>query len=330
LNKFSDYISNNFLLALAPMEDITDSAFRQVCKSFGADLLVTEFIAADGLIREAEKSRRKLNFIETERPLGIQIFGNNVDSVVAAVKIAEEAGPDFIDLNFGCPVKKVVDKGGGAALLKDIPKMIHITTEVVKSTHIPVTVKTRLGWDEKSIVIHDLAEQLQDVGIVLLTIHGRTKAQMYKGEANWIPIGEVKNNPRIHIPIIGNGDIDSPEIALVVKNKYGVNGIMIGRAAIGNPWIFRDIKEYLNSGNKPQPVSIRERIEVVTRQITRSINNKGERLAILETRKHYSGIFRALPDFKPFRMKLVVAENKEEVFNIFNEIENFYSSEDLQ
>jgi tRNA-dihydrouridine synthase B len=307
------------------MEDITDSSFRQVCKSFGADLLVTEFIAADGLIREAEKSRRKLNFVEMERPLGIQIFGNNVDSMVSAVKIAEETNPDFIDLNFGCPVKKVVDKGGGAALLKDIPKMIQITLQVVKSTRIPITVKTRLGWDDNNIVIFNLAEQLQDAGISMLTIHGRTKSQMYKGIANWIPIGDVKNNPRIHIPIIGNGDIDSCEMAMEVKNKYGINGIMIGRAAIGNPWIFRDIKEYLNSGKSPQSVSIQERIGVVTSQLKRSINNKGERLAILETRKHYNGIFRALPDFKTFRMKLVVAESKEEVFNIFNEIERFYT-----
>ncbi len=324
MNNFSDYISTQFVLALAPMEDITDSAFRQICKSFGADIVVSEFIAADGLIREAEKSRRKLDFLEMERPLGIQIFGNNVESVVAAVKIAEEANPDFIDLNFGCPVKKVVDKGGGAALLKDIPKMIHITSEVVKSTYLPVTVKTRLGWDEKSIVIHNLAEQLQDVGIAMLTIHGRTKAQMYKGEANWIPIGEVKNNPRIQIPIIGNGDIDSPEIALEVKNKYGVNGIMIGRAAIGNPWIFRDIKDFLNKGKKAQTVSVHERIEVVKGQLQSSISHKGERLAVLETRKHYSGIFRALPDFRPFRMKLVVADSLEEVYVIFNEIEEFY------
>jgi tRNA-dihydrouridine synthase B len=326
LNNFSDYISNNFVLALAPMEDITDSSFRQICKSYGADLMVTEFIAADGLIREAEKSRRKLNFHEMERPLGIQIFGNNVESVVAAVKIAEEAKPDFIDLNFGCPVKKVVDKGGGAALLKDIPKMIQITSEVVKSTNIPVTAKTRLGWDEKSIVIYSLAEQLQDAGIAMLTIHGRTKSQMYKGEANWGPIGDVKNNPRMHIPVIGNGDIDSPESALLVKNKYGVNGIMIGRAAIGNPWIFRDVKEYLNSGQTPMLVSIQERIAVVTDQLLRSINHKGERLAILETRKHYSGIFRALPDFKPFRMKLVIAESLEEVFSIFRELESFYAN----
>ncbi len=324
MNNFSNYISTHFVLALAPMEDITDSAFRQICKSFGADIVVSEFIAADGLIREAAKSRRKLDFLETERPLGIQIFGNNVESVVAAVKIAEETNPDFIDLNFGCPVKKVVDKGGGAALLKDIPKMIHITSEVVKSTHLPVTVKTRLGWDEKSIVIHNLAEQLQDVGIAMLTIHGRTKAQMYKGEANWIPIGEVRNNPRIQIPIIGNGDIDSPEIAVDVKNKYGVNGIMIGRAAIGNPWIFRDIKDFLNNGKKSQTVSVHERIEVVKGQLQSSISHKGERLAVLETRKHYSGIFRALPDFRPFRMKLVVADSLEEVYAIFSEIEEFY------
>lgn len=325
MTDFREYINNNFVLALAPMEDITDSAFRQLCKSFGADLLVTEFIAADGLIREAEKSRRKLNFEEVERPLGIQIFGKNVESVVAAVKIAEAANPDFIDLNYGCPVKKVVNKGGGAALLKDIPKMIHMTTEVVKSTKLPITVKTRLGWDEKNIVIQDLAERLQDTGIAMLTIHGRTKSQMYKGTADWGPIGEIKNNPRIHIPIIGNGDIDSPEMALEAKNKYGVNGIMIGRAAIGNPWIFRDIKEYLNSGKKTPPPLIKERIAVCTQHIMSSINNKGERLAVLETRKHYSGIFRALPDFKPFRMKLVHAENKEEVFGIFEEIESFYA-----
>jgi tRNA-dihydrouridine synthase B len=307
------------------MEDITDSSFRQICKSYGADIVVTEFIAADGLIREAVKSRRKLNFQEMERPLGIQIFGNNVESVVAAVKIAEEARPDFIDLNFGCPVKKVVDKGGGAALLKDIPKMIRITSEVVKSTNIPVTAKTRLGWDEKSIVIYDLSEQLQDAGIAMLTIHGRTKSQMYKGEANWDPIGEVKNNPRMHIPVVGNGDIDSPESALLVKNKYGVNGIMIGRAAIGNPWIFRDIKDYLSTGKIPIAPKIQERIAVCSQHLLSSINNKGERTAILEIRKHYSGIFRSLPDFKPFRMKLVVAEDKEEVFAIFNEIEAFYS-----
>lgn len=311
------------------MEDITDSAFRQLCKIYGADIMITEFIAADGLIREAEKSRRKLNFLEVERPLGIQIFGNNPESVVAAVKIAEEVNPDFIDLNFGCPVKKVVDKGGGAALLKDIPKMIQITSEAVKSTKIPLTVKTRLGWDEKNIVIYDLAERLQDTGIAMLSIHGRTKSQMYKGTANWEPIGEVKNNPRIHIPIMGNGDIDSAEKALEAKNKYGVNGLMIGRAAIGNPWIFRDIKEYLRSGNIPPSPTVHERIEVCSQHLISSINNKGERLAILEIRKHYSGIFRALPDFKPFRMKLVVAENKDEVFGIFKEIEAFYSDHQI-
>jgi len=324
LKNFSEYISNNFVLALAPMEDITDSSYRQICKSFGADILVTEFIAADGLIREAEKSRRKLNFQEAERPLGIQIFGNNVESVVAAVKIAEEVNPDFIDLNFGCPVRKVVDKGGGAALLRDVPKMIHITSEVVKSTKIPVTAKTRLGWDEKSIIIYDLAEQLQDAGITMLTIHGRTKAQMYKGTANWDHIGEVKNNPRMHIPIIGNGDIDSPESALMVKNKYGVNGIMVGRAAIGNPWIFRDIKEYLDTGRIHEPPEIAERIDICNQHLMSSINNKGERTAVLEIRKHYSGIFRSLPDFKPFRMKLVTAVDKEEILGIFQEIEAFY------
>jgi tRNA-dihydrouridine synthase B len=324
LNNFVENLFSKFILALAPMEDVTDTSFRKICKSYGADLVFTEFVAADGLLRNAEKSKKKLNFDEEERPIGIQLFGNNSDSLVSAARIAEEADPDFIDLNFGCPVKKIVEKGGGAALLKDIPKMIAITSEVIKNTKKPVFVKTRLGWDEKNIVITQLAEQLQDAGISALTIHGRTKVQMYKGEADWTLIGEVKNNPRITIPIIGNGDVDSPQKALEMKNRYGVNGIMIGRAAIGNPWIFKDIKEYLNSGKTPIPPLISERIEMATQHLVGSINNKGERLAILEMRKHYSSIFRALPDFKQFRMKLVTADSFSEVKDILNEISGFY------
>lgn len=307
------------------MEDITDSAFRRVCKIHGADIVITEFIASDGLIREAIKSKRKLVFNEDERPIGIQVFGNNADPIVEAVKIIEEVKPDFIDLNFGCPVRKVVDKGGGAALLKDIPKMIEITQKVVKSTKIPISVKTRLGWDEKNLVITSLAEHLQDSGIQMLTIHGRTKTQMYKGTADWTLIGEVKNNPRIHIPIVGNGDIDSGPKALEAINRYGVDGIMIGRAAIGNPWIFSEIKHFIETGSIPQHPSIDERISVMLQHLFSSIENKGERLAILEMRKHYSGIFRALPDFKPFRMQLVTAENKEIVLDVLSKIKKYYS-----
>ncbi len=306
------------------MEDVTDTSFRKICKSYGADLVFTEFVAADGLLRNAEKSKKKLKFDENERPIGIQLFGNNADSIVAAARIAEEADPDFIDLNFGCPVRKIVDKGGGAALLKDIPKMITITSEVIKNTRKPVFVKTRLGWDEKSIVIMEVAEQLQDAGVSALTIHGRTKSQMYKGKADWTMIGEVKNNPRITIPVIGNGDVDSPQFAQEMKNRYGVNGVMIGRAAIGNPWIFKDIKEYLNSGKAPTPPLISERIEMVTGHLLSSVNNKGERTAILEMRKHYSSIFRALENFKQFRTKLVSTNTLEETLSVLEEIAEHY------
>ncbi len=317
--KFSE-----FIIALAPMEDITDSSFRRICKRYGADRVISEFIAADALIRDVEKSFRKLHFYDDERPFGIQLFGNNPEALAEAAKIVAEVRPDFIDLNFGCPVKKVVKKGGGAALLKDIPRMISIAEAVVKSTSIPVTAKTRLGWDDKTLVIREVAEQLQDVGIALLTIHGRTKAQMYKGLADWTLIGEVKNDPKIHIPIIGNGDIDSPQKALEMKNRYGVDGIMVGRAAIGNPWIFRDIKSYLNSGTIPEPPGILERIDICNQHLQSSITNKGERCAVLEMRKHYSGMFRALADFKPFRMKLVTAEDYTEVLSIFDEIAAYY------
>jgi len=326
LNDLTQNLFSQFVLALAPMEDITDSAFRHLCKCYGADLMFTEFVSADALIREAEKSKRKLRFDVSERPLGIQIFGNNTESVVAAARIAEEVKPDFIDLNFGCPVRKIVDKGGGAALLKDIPKMITMVSEVVKNVSIPVSAKTRLGWDEKNIVICELAEQLQDAGVAMLTIHGRTKSQMYKGVADWEYIGKVKNNPRMQIPVIGNGDIDCPEKAKYAKDNYGVDGVMIGRAAIGNPWIYKEIKEYLRTGNHLPPPLISERIDVLMRHLKSSVNNKGERTAILEMRKHYSGIFRALPDFKPFRMKLVVADTFSEVEEILSDISQFYNT----
>jgi len=324
VNEFVRKIFSDFVLALAPMEDVTDTAFRRICKSYGADLVVTEFVAAEGLLRCAEKSKKKLIFDECERPIGIQLFGNNKDSIVAAAKIAEEANPDFIDLNFGCPVKKIVDKGGGAALLKDIPKMLDITSAVVNHARKPVFVKTRLGWDEKNIVMPQLAEQLQDAGISALTIHGRTKSQMYKGKADWSLIGEVKKNPRIVIPIIGNGDVDNPQFALEMKNRHGVDGVMIGRAAIGNPWIFKDIKEYIKFGKLPTPPLIEERIEMVTGHLLSSVNNKGERTAILEMRKHYSTIFRALENFKQFRTKLVSTNTLDETLAVLKEILEFY------
>ena len=316
----------DFIIALAPMEDITDSSFRSICKAFGVDMLVSEFVAADALIRNVEKSFNKMQFNEAERPLGIQIFGNNPESMASAAKFATEAKPDFIDLNFGCPVKKIVDKEGGAALLKDIPKMVQIADAVVKSTNIPITAKTRIGWDEKNIVIQQVAEQLQDVGVQLLTIHGRTKSQMYKGVADWTMIGEVKNNPKIHIPIIGNGDVDSHLKALEMKLTYGVDGIMIGRAAIGNPWIFRDIKDFLFSEKLPQTPTIDERIAICLQHLSKSIQTKGERLALLEMRKHYSGMFRALHDFKPFRMKLVTVDTYPEILETLEEVRTFYAT----
>ncbi|HOV11932.1 MAG TPA: tRNA dihydrouridine synthase DusB [Bacteroidales bacterium] len=324
MNEFVRKLFSDFILALAPMEDVTDTAFRRICKSYGADMVVTEFVAAEGLLRCAEKSKKKLVFDESERPIGIQLFGNNKDSLVAAAAIAEEANPDFIDLNFGCPVKKIVDKGGGAALLKDIPKMLDITTAVVKSSSKPVFVKTRLGWDEKNLVMPELAEQLQDVGISAITIHGRTKTQMYKGKADWSLIGAVKNNPRITIPVIGNGDVDTPQFALEMKDRYGVDGVMIGRAAIGNPWIFKDIKEYIKFGKLPTPPLIGERIEMVTGHLLSSVNNKGERTAILEMRKHYSTIFRALENFKQFRTKLVSTNTLDETLDVLKEISEYY------
>jgi nifR3 family TIM-barrel protein len=304
-----------FPVILAPLEDITDSAFRNICKQFGADMVYTEFISSEALIRDARKSTDKLVFDDAERPLGVQIFGNDPEAMRRAALMAEEVSPELIDINFGCPVRKVAMKGSGAALLNDVPKMVRITDEIVRSTRLPVTVKTRLGWDDKSRNIVDIAERLQDVGIKAITIHGRTRAQMYSGTADWTLIGAVKNNPRMHIPVIGNGDITGPEIALHAIKTYGVDGIMIGRAAIGNPWIFRTVKEYLQSGILHVPPSLDERIEICLQHLRLALIKKQDRRALLEIRKHYAGYFKGVFDFKQVRMKLLTLTD-------FNEIES--------
>ncbi len=304
------------------MEDVTDSPFRVICREYGADVLVTEFIAAEGLIRDAVKSNNKMRFEPCERPIGIQIFGENVESMMRAAAVAEAANPDFIDLNFGCPVRKIVMKGGGAALLQDIPKMIRMTEAVVKSTRLPVTVKTRLGWDDAHKDIVDIAEQLQDAGISAIAIHGRTRAQLYGGEADWTLIGEVKHNPRMQIPVFGNGDVDSGPKAEEMKNRFGVDGILIGRAATGNPWIFREIKAWLASHSIPEPPLISERVDVVRRHLAASIPYKGERATLYEIRKLYSGYFRGIPNFRSWRMKMVTAATTAEVLDILAVIEN--------
>src|SRR6478609_4500560 len=299
----------DFPLLLAPMEDVSDPPFRAVCKEGGADLMYTEFISSEGLIRDAIKSRQKLDIFEEERPVGIQIFGGDEEAMALSAKIVDAVNPDLLDINFGCPVKKVVTKGAGAAVLKDIDLMVRLTKAVVNSTSLPVTVKTRLGWDDDTVNIEEVAERLQDVGIKALAIHGRTRCQLYKGFANWEPIARVRNNPRIHIPIFGNGDIDSPQKALLYKNRYGVDGIMIGRAAIGYPWIFNEIKHFLQTGNILPLPSVEERVEVCRTHAHKSVEWKGEILGILEMRRHYANYFKGLPDFKPFRTRLVEAPN---------------------
>ncbi|HNM30811.1 MAG TPA: tRNA dihydrouridine synthase DusB [Chitinophagales bacterium] len=294
-----------FPLLLAPMEDVSDPPFRVLCKEQGADLMYTEFISTEGLIRHAEKSTKKLEFYEAERPIGIQIFGADIDVMKGCAQIVEEAGPDLLDINFGCPVKKVVCKDAGAGILKDIPRMVRLTAEIVKATKLPVTVKTRLGWDDNSKNIMEVAERLQDIGIKALTIHGRTRAQMYKGSADWTLIGAVKNNPRIQIPIFGNGDVDTPEKALEMKNTYGVDGIMIGRAAIGHPWVFREIKYFLNTGEHLAAPTMEERVEVCKKHLLKSVEWKGEVLGILEMRRHYTNYFKGIPNIKSYRNELV-------------------------
>ena len=318
-----------FPLLLAPMEDVSDPPFRAVCKDNGADLMYTEFISSEGLIRDAIKSRKKLDIFDYERPVGIQIFGGDEESLSMAAKIVEVTNPNLLDINFGCPVKKVALKGAGAGVLKDVDLMVRLTSAVVKSTSLPVTVKTRLGWDDNNKNIEEVAERLQDAGIKALAIHGRTRTQMYKGEADWTLIGKVKNNPRIKIPIFGNGDIDSPEKAKLYKERYGVDGIMIGRASIGNPWIFREIKQYLKDGTIPDPPSLDERIEAVLQHLHRSIMWKGDKVGINEMKRHYGNYFRGYREVKQFRTLLVHSSSFDEVVEITEKMREYYAGEDL-
>ncbi len=319
----------DFPLLLAPMEDVSDPPFRAVCKEAGADMMYTEFISSEGLIRDAAKSVKKLDIFEYERPIGIQIFGDKIEVMREAAALAEAAGPDLIDINYGCPVKKVACKGAGAGILRDLPKMQKMTEEIVKNTSLPVTVKTRLGWDDQTINIHESARRLQDVGIQALTVHGRTRKQMYKGVADWQPISEVKNSPDIKIPIFGNGDIDSPEKALEYKEKYGVDGIMIGRASIGYPWIFAEIKEFLNTGMKLSPPTMDERVKVCLKHFDFSIRWKGEKLGVLEMRRHYSQYFKGIPNFKPVRSRLVELTGPEEIRETLLEVGEKFAEEPI-
>lgn len=314
-----------FPLLLAPMEDVSDPPFRALCKENGADLMYTEFISSEGLIRDAAKSLQKLDIYDYERPIGIQIFGGELDSMRRTAEIVEEAHPDILDINYGCPVKKVVCKDAGAGILRDIDKMVQLTEAVVKSTNLPVTVKTRLGWDESSIKIVEVAERLQDVGIQAISIHGRTRKQMYKGEANWEPIARVKDNPRLNIPVFGNGDVNSPEKALEMKNKYGIDGIMIGRASIGNPWIFREIKHFFKTGNHLAGPTVEERVEAARKHLKLSLEWKGEKLGVLEMRRHYTNYFRGFPNIKPLRTKLVTEEDPKVIFEILDQVKMTYS-----
>ena len=302
------------------MEDVSDPPFRAVCKENGADLMYTEFISSEGLIRDAAKSRQKLDIFEYERPIGIQLFGSDIETMRQSAEIAAAAGPDLIDINYGCPVKNVACRGAGAALLQDVPKMVKMTQAVVKATHLPVTVKTRLGWDDTTKNILEVAERLQDIGIEALTVHGRTRVQMYKGEADWTLIGKVKENPRIRIPIFGNGDIDSPEKALAYKNRYGVDGIMIGRASIGYPWVFNEIKHYLNTGERLPGPTMAERVAACRKHLDFSVRWKGDKVGIFEMRRHYTNYFRGIDHFKPFRMRLVEAPTHAEVVEVLAEV----------
>ena len=329
LVKIGDIEVGEFPLLLAPMEDVSDPPFRALCKENGADVMYTEFISSEGLIRDAAKSVQKLDIFEYERPIGIQIFGYDIESMREAAAITEEANPDIIDINYGCPVKKVACKGAGAGILQDIPKMVRMTAEIVKAVNKPVTVKTRLGWDENSKYIVDVAERLQDVGIKAISIHGRTRKQMYKGEADWSLIRDVKENPRMNIPVFGNGDVDTPEKAKLMKDTYGIDGIMIGRASIGNPWVFNEIKHYLNTGEKLAPASMPQRIEAARRHLEMAIEWKGEKLGIFETRRHYANYFKGFPHFKEIRMALVTLETQEELFGLLNKVKLDYSEREL-
>ncbi len=321
---------NDQPLFLAPMEDVTDPSFRYICKEYGADFVYTEFISSDGLIRNGRKSVKKLDIFDYERPIGIQLYGHLIEPMVEAARIAELSKPDIIDLNFGCPVRKIAHRGAGAGMLRNIPLMIKMTDAIVKVTNIPVTVKTRLGWDENSKNIKEIARMLQDVGVQALTIHGRTRNQMYKGKADWTLIGEVKNDPAIHIPIIGNGDVDGPETAKKMFDDYGVDGIMIGRATMGRPWIFKEIRHYLETGEFMPPLNIREKVELAKLHFSKSLEFKGEPRGIYEMRRHFSNYFKNLPNFKGIRIKLVTSVNTEEISSILDSIYEIYKDVEIQ
>jgi len=318
--KIGDIELGEFPLLLAPMEDVSDPPFRAVCKKNGADMMYTEFISSDALIRDADKSVQKLDIYDQERPIGIQIFGAEMDPMRQAAEIVERANPELLDINYGCPVKKVACKGAGAGILQDIPKMVRLTEAIVKQVDLPVTVKTRLGWDEDTKYIVEVAERLQDIGIKAISIHGRTRQQMYKGEANWDLIRDVKENPRINIPVFGNGDIDSPEKAVEYKNKYGVDGVMIGRAAIGYPWIFDEIKHYIKTGEHLAPPNIEDRIAICKEHLDRSLEWKGEYVGIVEMRRHYANYFKGLPGIKPIRSQLVTANTTGEIYELLDQV----------
>ena len=320
---------SDFPLLLAPMEDVSDPPFRALCKEQGADVVYTEFVSSEGLIRNAAKSVMKLDIYEKERPVGIQIFGANLDSMLRTIDIVEQSNPDIIDINFGCPVKKVVSKGAGAGILKDICLMEKLTAEIVKRTKLPVTVKTRLGWDHSSIKIVEVAERLQDVGCKAIAIHGRTRAQMYKGDANWDLIAAVKNNSRMHIPVFGNGDVDSPEKAVLMRDRYGLDGAMIGRATIGNPWFFKQVKHYFKNGTHLPPVSMPERVEAARRHLEMAIAWKGEILGVFETRRHYTNYFKGIPHFKEYRMKMVTSDASKDVFAAFDEVQEKFGDHEF-
>lgn len=317
----------DFPLLLAPMEDVSDPPFRAVCKEQGADLMYTEFISSEGLIRDAIKSRQKLDIFDYEKPIGIQIFGGDEDAMAMSAKIIDATNPDLLDINFGCPVKKVVCKGAGAAVLKDVDLMVRLTKACIRSTSLPVTVKTRLGWDNNTKNIEEVAERLQDIGVKALSIHGRTRQQLYKGDADWTLIGKIKENPRIHIPIFGNGDIDSPEKAVEYKNRYGVDGIMIGRAAIGYPWIFREIKHYMATGEHHTPPTLAERLHACRKHLQGSVSWKGQKLGILEMRRHYASYLKGLSHVKEYRNRLVTADSLADIESILQEVEQHYTAE---
>jgi len=318
-----------FPLLLAPMEDVSDPPFRALCKEQGADVVYTEFISSEGLIRNAAKSTKKLDIYTKERPVGIQIFGSNLDSMLGAVDIVEKTNPDIIDINYGCPVKKVVCKGAGAGILKDIPLMVSLTKEIVKRTSLPVTVKTRLGWDEKSIKIVEVAERLQDVGIKAISIHGRTRAQMYKGDADWTQIAAIKNNPRMHIPVFGNGDVNTPEKAKEMRDDYGLDGAMIGRASIGNPWFFDQVKHYLSTGNKKQEPGISNKAKMAKRHLEMAVKWKGEVLGVLETRRHYGNYFKGVANFKETKSRILNEKDPIKIFHELDEIIHTFSQKEL-